>query len=144
MASFNKVILIGNLTSDPEVKQTQTGTAVCTFNIAVNRRFAKDGETNADFITIVAWRERAEFVGKYFKKGKPILIVGQLQSRTWADKDGLRRVTWEVIADEISFVSSKNDDAPVNANAYTPDVYKTAKNAVQEEFEPVTDEYLPF
>lgn len=143
MASFNKVILIGNLTSDPEVKQTQTGSSVCTFNIAVNRRFAKDGETNVDFITIVAWRERADFVGKFFKKGKPILIVGQLQSRTWADKDGLRRVTWEVIADEVSFVSSKSDDTPVNANAYNPDAYKN-KNAVQEEFEPVTDESLPF
>lgn len=143
MASFNKVILIGNLTSDPEVKQTQTGSSVCTFNIAVNRRFAKDGETSVDFITIVAWRERADFVGKFFKKGKPILIVGQLQSRTWADKDGLRRVTWEVIADEVSFVSSKSDDAPVNANAYTPDAYKS-QNAVQEEFEPVTDEPLPF
>ena len=143
MASFNKVILIGNLTSDPEVKQTQTGSSVCTFNIAVNRRFAKDGETNVDFITIVAWRERADFVGKFFKKGKPILIVGQLQSRTWADKDGLRRVTWEVIADEVSFVSSKSDDAPVNANSYNPDAYKS-KSAVQEEFEPVTDESLPF
>ena len=143
MASFNKVILIGNLTSDPEVKQTQTGSSVCTFNIAVNRRFAKDGETNVDFITIVAWRERADFVGKFFKKGKPILIVGQLQSRTWADKDGLRRVTWEVIADEVSFVSSKSDDALVNTNSYNPDAYKS-KSAVKEEFEPVTDESLPF
>lgn len=151
MASFNKLILIGNLTADPEVKQTQTGTSVCSFNIAVNRRFAKEGEQNVDFITVVAWRERAEFVGKFFKKGKPILVCGQLQSRTWADRDGLRRVAWECVADEITFVSSKDEQSGENASpareqtSYLPEAYTDKKSPSTTEFEAVdVDEPLPF
>lgn len=152
MASFNKVILIGNLTSDPEVKQTPGGSSVCTFNIAVNRRFAKDGQQNVDFITIVAWKERAEFVGKYFKKGKPILICGEIQTRTWSDKDGNRRTSTEVVADECGFVSSRENDSTgeiSNENriqkgaAYFPDAYMPSKSS-STEFEPVDDSTLPF
>lgn len=142
MASFNKVILIGNLTADPEVKQSKSGVAVCTFNIAINRKFVKDGEQNVDFITIVAWRERAEFVGKYFKNGKPILVCGQLQTRTWSDKDGNRRTSTEVVADELTFVSGKDDDKPANDAGYTPDVYKSSSPAA--DFEPVDDASLTF
>ena len=84
MASFNKVILIGNMTADPELKQTTSGTSVCSFSIAVNRRFAKadQGQQNVDFINIVTWRQSAEFVCRYFKKGNPILVCGQLQARS--------------------------------------------------------------
>ncbi|MCQ2385393.1 MAG: single-stranded DNA-binding protein, partial [Clostridia bacterium] len=83
MASFNKVILIGNLTADPELKQTAQGTSVCSFSIGVSRRFARadQGQTTADFFNIVTWRQTAEFVVKYFKKGRPILVCGQLQNR---------------------------------------------------------------
>ena len=106
MASFNKVILIGNMTADPELKQTQTGTSVCSFSIAVNRRFSKNeqGQT-VDFINIVAWRQSADFVCRYFKKGNPILICGQLQTRTWTDNQGQKRYATEVVADEVSFVA---------------------------------------
>ncbi len=89
MASFNKVILIGNLTADPEIRQTQSQISVCRFTIAVNRRFARSAgagdaqnQQTADFITVVAWRQSAEFVARYFKKGRPILVCGQLQSRS--------------------------------------------------------------
>ena len=128
MASFNKVILIGNMTADPELKQTQTGTSVCSFSIAVNRRFSKNeqGQT-VDFINIVAWRQSADFVCRYFKKGNPILVCGQLQTRTWTDNQGQKRYATEVVADEVSFVASANQNgvAPAGAPAgsYTPDAY---------------------
>ena len=79
--AFNKVILVGNMTSDPELKQTQGGLSVSSFSIAVNRRFSKDGEQACDFINIVAWKQQAEFVCKYFKKGQAILVCGQLHPR---------------------------------------------------------------
>lgn len=139
MASFNKVILIGNLTEDPELKVTPSGVPVANFRIAVGRRFAKDGEQNADFITIVCWRATAEFVKNYFSKGKSILVCGQLQSRSWTDKDGKNRSTLEVVADEVSFVDKKtNNTAPSQAPTETP--YNT-----EMQFEPMTtDEDLPF
>ena len=104
MASFNKVILIGNMTADPELKQSTSGISVCSFSIAVNRKFAKEGEQSCDFITIQTWRQTAEFVTRYFKKGKPILVCGQLQVRTWTDNQGNKRYATEVVADEVSFV----------------------------------------
>ncbi|MBO5908991.1 MAG: single-stranded DNA-binding protein, partial [Clostridia bacterium] len=108
MASFNKVILIGNMTADPELKQTAAGISVCSFSIAVNRRFAKaeQGQQNVDFINIVTWRQQAEFVSRYFKKGNPILICGQIQTRSWSDTQGQKRYASEVVADEVSFVAS--------------------------------------
>ena len=127
MASFNKVILIGNMTADPELKQTAAGISVCSFSIAVNRRFAKaeQGQQNVDFINIVTWRQSAEFVSRYFKKGNPILICGQLQTRTWTDNQGQKRYATEVVADEVSFVTSATQGAgvPQGAQGYTPDAY---------------------
>ena len=129
MASFNKVILIGNMTADPELKQTAAGISVCSFSIAVNRRFAKteQGQQNVDFINIVTWRQSAEFVSRYFKKGNPILVCGQLQTRTWTDTQGQKRYATEVVADEVSFVTSAaaGAQAPAagGAQGYTPDAY---------------------
>jgi single-strand DNA-binding protein len=126
MASFNKVILIGNMTGDPELKQTQGGLSVCSFSIAVNRRFkGENGQQDCDFITIVAWRQQAEFVTRYFKKGMPILICGQLQTRTWTDNQGNKRYATEVVADEVSFVTSKENstEAKSEPSTYVPDAY---------------------
>ena len=128
MASFNKVILIGNMTADPELKQTTSGTSVCSFSIAVNRRFAKaeQGQSTVDFINIVTWRQSAEFVSRYFKKGNPILVCGQLQTRTWTDNQGQKRYATEVVADEVSFVTSAAQGAAApaaGAQGYTPDAY---------------------
>ncbi len=127
MASFNKVILIGNMTADPELKQTTGGISVCSFSIAVNRRFAKadQGQQNVDFINIVTWRQQAEFVARYFKKGNPILICGQLQTRTWNDNQGQKRYATEVVADEVSFVAPANQTAQGQGAAYTPEAYAT-------------------
>ena len=148
MASFNKVILIGNMTADPELKQTASGVSVCTFSIAVNRRFAKteQGQQNVDFINIVTWRQQAEFVARYFKKGIPILVCGELQNRSWTDKQGQKRYTTEVVADEVSFVApavqiNERTDANPSAPAYTPSAYTGAAP----QFEDIpNDSDLPF
>lgn len=105
---LNKAILVGRLTADPELRQTPNGIAVSTFRIAVDRRFsAKDGDRKADFITIVCWRQQAEFVCKYFHKGNAIAIDGSIQTRDYVDKTGNNRTAFEVVADNVSFVERK-------------------------------------
>ena len=121
--AFNKVILIGNLTADPELKQTQGGVSVCSFSIAVNRRKTKEGNNEVDFINIQTWRQQAEFVSRYFKKGKPILVCGQLQTRTWTDNQGNKRYATEVVADEISFVGSNESPTEAKSEPYVPSAY---------------------
>ena len=145
MASFNKVILIGNMTADPELKQSTSGASVCSFSLAVNRKMAKNNE--CDFINIVAWRQQAEFVCKYFKKGNPILVCGQLQTRTWTDNNGQKRYATEVIADEVSFVASANNADKPSANqsnqgTYTPEAFGGTNSPNFEEIP--QDESLPF
>ena len=108
MASYNKVILMGNITADPELKSTQSGTPVTTFTVAVQRRKPKDGsEAKTDFINAVAWQKTAEFVSRYFTKGKPILVEGQLQTRSYEAKDGSKRYVTEVLVDNVAFVSGE-------------------------------------
>lgn len=143
MASFNKVILIGNLTADPELKQTQGGISVCSFNIAVNRKYNKDGNNECDFITIQTWRQTAEFVTRYFKKGKPILVCGQLQTRSWTDNQGNKRTATEVVADEVSFVgNNESTESKSQPQPYVPSAYQTAASPQFEEIP--NDESLPF
>ena len=149
MASFNKVILIGNLTADPELKQTTQGTSVCSFTLAINRRYSRNtdqGQPTADFINVVAWRERAEFVAKFFKKGRPLLVCGQLQSRSWNDAQGNKRYVTEVIADEITFVENKSSSGASEGASYAPDAYSSTPVAAggASEFEEVDDNTLPF
>ena len=112
MANFNmnKVILGGRLTADVELKQTPQGVSVSTFSIAVNRRTSKDQEQQADFINCQAWRNTAEFISKYFKKGSSICVSGAIQTRTWVDKNGQNRYATEVVVDEAFFVDGKNDN----------------------------------
>ena len=101
--NFNKVILGGRLTADPELKKTQNGDiSVCSFTIAVNRRFSRAGEQpQADFINCVAWRQQAELLAKYFRKGSSVCVVGSIQTRSWTDNQGAKRYATEVIVDEI-------------------------------------------
>ena len=147
MASFNKVILIGNLTADPELKQTNTGLSVCNFSLAINRRTKADAGQNVDFINVVAWRQTAEFVAKYFKKGRPLLVCGQLQTRTWTDAQGNKRYSTEVVADEVTFVENKSSGAG-EGGSYAPDAYGApgyqSNGASAPEFEEVDDNSLPF
>lgn len=153
--AFNKVILVGNLTANPEMKQTASGVAVCNFSLAVNRRFAKQGEQNVDYINICTWRASAEFVGKYAKKGSSLLVCGSLQTRSWTDNQGQKRYVTEVVADEVSFAGNNNTQSnessprvtvPQN-NTYTPSAY-VAPNFAQAApaFEEIVDDgdSLPF
>ena len=125
--NLNKVVLCGRLTADPELKQTGSGTAVVTFTLAVNRRFKSRSNDaanaqQADFITLVAWRQTAEFISKYFKKGSALCVTGSLQTRSWQDQQGNRRYATEVVVDEAMFVDSRNDGGAA-AGGYTPDAY---------------------
>lgn len=105
---FNKTILMGRLTRDPEFKTTPNGISVCTFSIAVDRRFQGKGEEKkTDFFNIVAWRQQAEFVSKYFSKGRCILVEGEIQNRSYTDKDGVTRYVTEVITNHVSFTGEK-------------------------------------
>ena len=108
---LNKIILMGRLTRDPELRHTQTGTAVASFTLAVDRDFKdrNSGERATDFIDIVAWRQTAEFVSRYFTKGRMAVVEGRLQIRDWTDKEGGKRRTAEVVADNVYFGDSKRD-----------------------------------
>ena len=109
---LNKIILMGRLTRDPELRRTQSGTAVTSFSLAVDRDFkSQSGEKETDFIDIVAWRSTAEFVSKYFTKGRMAVVEGRLQIRDWTDKDGGKRRSAEVVADNVYFGDSKRDSA---------------------------------
>lgn len=107
--NFNKVILGGRLTADPELKQTASGLAVTTFTVAVNRRTSNAEQRTADFINCVAWRQQAEFISRYFRKGSCICIVGNIQVRNRTDQNGQKRYTTEVIVDEVNFVDSASE-----------------------------------
>ena len=105
---FSKTIIIGRLTRDPELRQTQGGVSVCSFSVAVNRAYTpKGGERQVDFYEVVAWRTTAEFVCRYFTKGSAILAEGNMESRTYKDKEGNDRRVWELVASNVSFVESK-------------------------------------
>lgn len=109
---LNKVFIMGRLTRDPELRRTQSGTAVTSFSLAVDRDFkSQGGERETDFIDVVAWRSTAEFVAKYFTKGRMAVVEGRLQIRSWQDKDGNNRRTAEVVADNVYFGDSKRDGA---------------------------------
>jgi single-strand DNA-binding protein len=105
---MNKAILMGRLTADPELRHTQNNVAVTTFSLAINRRFQRDV---TDFINIVCWRQTAEFVSNYFRKGMQVAVVGSIQTRSWKDKDGNTRYATEVVADEAYFADSKREAA---------------------------------
>ena len=107
---LNKIILMGRLTRDPELRRTGSGTAVTSFTLAVDRDFkSQSGEKETDFIDIVAWRTTAEFVSKYFTKGRMAIVEGRLQLRDWTDKEGGKRRSAEVVADNVYFGDSKKD-----------------------------------
>ena len=109
---LNKIILMGRLTRDPELRKTGNGTAVTSFTLAVDRDYKpQDGERETDFIDVVAWRGTAEFVSKYFTKGRMAVVEGRLQVRDWTDKDGNKRRSTEVVADNVYFGDSKRPES---------------------------------
>ncbi len=146
---MNKVILVGNLTRDPELKNTPSGVSVATFSVAVQRRYrSQDGQQQADFINCVAWRATGEFVSKYFVKGSKIGIVGNIQTRTYDDANGVRRYVTEVVCDEVEFVTSKaQNPGATSRETYTQQPAPSADEMFADEmssFEPLEDSELPF
>lgn len=148
--NLNKVVLAGRLTADPELKQTTSGISVVSFTLAVNRKYAKEQEQQqTDFISVVAWRQTAEFISRYFKKGSALCITGAIQTRSWQDQQGQKRYATEVIADEAMFVDSKSDNQPAangsyipGTTGYVPDAYAPTAAPKFEEINP--DDDLPF
>jgi single-strand DNA-binding protein len=133
--SLNSVVLMGRLCSDPELKTTQSGVSVTSFNIAVDRSYVKQGEERkTDFFTIICWRSTAEFVCKYFRKGYLIALEGQLQSRTYQDKSGNNRTVVEVVTDQVSFTGEKHDSSP---NVY----YSAPPQPTQQSYQQPTQNY---
>ncbi len=117
--SFNKVIIMGNVVADPELKTTGSGIQVTTLRVAVGRRFTRQGEEPVtDFFNVVCWRQQAEFAVKYFSKGTPIHICGTLQNRTWTDQNGQNRISTDIIADEITFAGSKSSGSAQQGGTY--------------------------
>jgi single-strand DNA-binding protein len=147
---YNKAILIGRLVADPELRTTPNGISVVTFRIAVDRAFQKGGEKKADFINITAWRQQAEFVSRYFSKGRPIGVDGAIQTRDYTDKEGNKRTAFEVVADRVFFVESKSasagSPAPVPGTAAADPSLSGVSYASGStgDFEIVDDDDLPF
>lgn len=145
---LNRVILMGRLVADPELKTTPSGLSVTSFRIAVDRSYAKAGEERqADFFNIVCWRNTAEFVCKYFRKGSLIALEGQLQTRSYQGKDGTTRYMVEVLADKVSFTGEKQDKQENKPQGYpkqtgTPVAYSNGSDKDFEEM-PLDDD-LPF
>lgn len=147
---MNKVILVGRLTKDPELRATTSGVPVCSFTVACDRRFVKQGEERkADFINCIAWRQTGEFVSKYFVKGNRIALEGSIQTRTWQDADGKNRYATEVVVDQCEFAQSKSEggaQAPYtpasNSGLYPVD--NTPAVGDIDGFMPIEEDDLPF
>ena len=118
--NFNKVILGGRLTAEPELKQTTNGIPVVSFSVAINRKVAKGAEQKTDFINCRAWRTTAEFISRYFHKGSCISIVGQLQQNNWTDQQGAKRTSYEVLVDEVAFVDSASENRGGQGGGFNP------------------------
>ena len=136
---LNVVVLTGRLTADPELKTTSSGISVCSFSVAVERRYRSGEERQTDFINVVAWRASAEFVSKYFKKGQMIAVEGSLQTRRYQDKEGKNRTAHEVVASNVQFADFKSNQqgdsaAPAFSNAEESDFTEISGN----------DDDLPF
>ena len=142
---MNKVVLIGNLTRDPELTTTANGVNFCRFTIAVSRNFSSsDGEREADFLPIIAWRAQADNCYKYLKKGSKVAVVGSVQTRNYEASDGTRRYVTEIVAENVEFISTKaasTDGEDDGQKAPTP---KEEKEDVVAKFEPIDDDNLPF
>ncbi len=134
---MNKVILIGNLTKDPELATTNSGISYCRFTLAVPKRFSSSGEREAEFINIVVWRGQAENCNKYLKKGSKAAIVGNIQTRSYDAQDGSKRYVTEVVAEEVEFLGSRNSsDVSVSSDKGSDDDVS--------ELQPIDDDTLPF
>lgn len=144
---INIAVIMGRLTADPELKTTQGGKSVCSFTVAVDRNYAPQGqERKTDFINVVAWRQTAEFVSKWFRKGKMIALQGPIQVRNYEDRNGNKRTAVEIIANEVSFCGSKAEQGTQrNPQEYPPEATQQVGTAEPDDFSDVDlDDELPF
>jgi len=148
---YNKAILIGRLVADPEMRTTPNGINVASFRIAVDRPYSRGAEKKADFLNITCWRQQAEFVCRYFSKGKAIGVEGSIQTREYNDKDGNRRYAFEIVADRVFFVESKSASssgdsytAPAAPAAAAPDAGVSYASGSAGDFSLGSDDDLPF
>ncbi len=139
---LNVAVLMGRLTADPELRHTQSNIPVTSFSIAVDRRYKSGEERQTDFINIVAWRQTAEFVTNYFKKGQLVAIEGSIQTRRYQDKDGNNRTAFEVVANNVSFAEPKRDSSARPAESTAPVSFSNGDNGDFTEF--AGDDDLPF
>jgi len=137
---MNKVILVGNLTRDPELAQTSSGISVCKFSVAVNRDYTNaNGERDADFINVVTWRNLADNCAKYIVKGSKVAVCGSIQTSSYDDKNGEKRYRTDVVADSVEFISTKSKD-----DAEPPQTPKKSVKKILKELQPTEDDGLPF
>lgn len=140
---LNKIIIMGRLTSDPELRRTGSGTAVTSFSLACDRDFkSQSGDKETDFIEVVAWKNTAEFVSKYFSKGRMAVVEGRLQIRDWTDKAGNKRTTAEVVADNVYFADSKRSESNENQK----ENFNALSGRLSDDFVPISEEdgEIPF
>ena len=137
---LNNAVIMGRLTADPELRTTQSGISVTSFNVAVDRGYAKQGEEKqTDFIPVVAWRQTADFVTLWFHKGSMIAVVGMIQTRNYEDKNGNKRTAIELVADNVSFCGDKKQDAQADKETETPDYNNWFDDSAADD-----DDGLPF
>ena len=137
---MNKVILVGNLTRDPELTETPSGVAVCRFSIAVSRDYANaDGTRETDFFNVTVWRGRAENCGRYLKKGNKVAVVGSLQNRSYEDKDGIKRNVTDIVANEVEFLTPKSAQGEEDGDAPV-----VSSRRERPQLEAIDDNQLPF
>lgn len=139
---LNSISIHGRLVADPELRTTQSGVSVCSFRVAVDRSYARKGEEKqTDFFTVNAWRGLAEMIGKYFTKGREIIVHGSMHSRKWQDEGGNSRISWEILAGDVDFCGSRNDSVPAPAaqDADPPQSYDSEYTPID-----IKDEDLPF
>lgn len=143
---LNSIVLMGRLTADPELMSTQSNVSVCSFTIAVDRDYSGGDEKQTDFIDVVTWRQTAEFVSRYFSKGRTIVVQGSLQSRKWQDKYGNNRISWEVQANKVWFGDSKSSDSKPGPEKSKKEEAppKERLETPSETFSALPDDDLPF
>ena len=147
---MNKVILVGRLTKDPELRATTSGVPVCSFTVACDRRYVKQGEERkADFINCIAWRQTGEFISKYFAKGNRIALEGSIQTRTWQDNEGKNRYATEVVVDQCEFAQSKSEGGASYTPASNSGLYPIDDSSAPavgdiDGFMPIEEDDLPF
>lgn len=139
---MNRTILVGNLVSDPTISTTTSGISLCKFSIAVQRRFSKEKE--ADFFNVIVWKGPGENCHKFLHKGSKAGIVGSLQTRTYDDKDGVKRYVTEIIADEVEFLSAKNNSESDSTDKAKDEPINSGKTEKQPALKPIDDDDLPF